>query len=133
MPSWALRIACALPRIWARIFWVVGGLWMAYWAFRALLTWYRYNNDIWVVTNQRLIDSLKTMPWNLRLATADLVNVQDLTVERDGILRTIFDYGDIICQTAAEMQSFRLSGIPRPREVQALIDKERDRERMRVG
>ncbi|MEX0750946.1 MAG: PH domain-containing protein, partial [Dehalococcoidia bacterium] len=66
------------------------------------------------------------------LSTADLVNVQDMTVERSGLLQTTLNYGDIICQTASTSAGdFVLSGIPRPQEVQLLVDKERDRERTR--
>jgi hypothetical protein len=54
-----------------------------------------------------------------------------MSIERNGVLRTMLDYGDIVCQTAAEMQGFRLAGIPDPRAVQALVDRERDRERLR--
>ena len=99
---------------------------------RVFLIWYRYRHDIWVITNQRLVDSFKSNPFSLRVATADLVNVQDMTVVRNGILRTLLDYGDIVCQTAAELQDFRLVGIPDPRDTQALVDRERDRERTRL-
>ncbi len=116
----------------ARVFWVVAAVYLAFSAVRIFLAWYRYRNDIWVVTNQRLIDSFKRHPLSLRIATADLVNVQDMTIERSGLLRTLLDYGDIVCQTAAELQEFRLQGIPNPREIQALVDRERDRERLRV-
>jgi hypothetical protein len=126
-----LSRADAYEGVVATIFWIASAVWLVYWAIRIFLTWYRYNNDIWVITNQRIVDSVKTNPFNLRLSTADLVNLQDMTVVRNGIVRTMFDFGDIVCQTAAEGQDFRLSGIPHPREVQALVDKERDRERMR--
>lgn len=126
-----LSAAGAYEGVAARIFWVVAAIYLVYWAVRLFLTWYRYNHDIWVITNQRVIDSLKTTPLSLRLSTADLVNVQDITVERSGLLKTLFDYGDIVCQTAAEQPDFRLAGIPDPRAVQALIDRERDRERLR--
>jgi hypothetical protein len=115
----------------AQIVWLILALHAAYRALRAFLVWYRYQHDIWVITNQRLIDSYKAHPFNLRISTADLVNVQDMAVERNGLLRTMLDYGDIVCQTAAEMQGFRLAGIPDPRAVQALVDRERDRERLR--
>jgi hypothetical protein len=114
-----------------KVFWVVALVYLVYWAVRIFLNWYKYNNDIWVITNQRLVDSTKTNPFSLKISTADLVNVQDMTVERSGIFRTMFDYGDIVCQTAADVQEFRLAGIPHPQEVQLLVDKERDRERMR--
>ena len=114
-----------------KFFWLVAVLWLLYWAIRALLNWYRYRHDIWVITNQRLIDSHRNNPFDLRIATADLVNVQDMSVHRQGVLRTLLDYGDIVCQTAAEMEDFTLSGIPDPRDIQILVDKERDRERLR--
>jgi len=113
------------------IFWIAALVWLAYWAVRLFLNWYRYHNDIWVITNQRIVDSTKTSPFRMKMSTADLVNIQDMTVERNGILRTMFDYGDIVCQTAADVQEFRLAGIPHPAEVQLLVDRERDLERGR--
>jgi len=115
-----------------KIFWVVAWIYLAYWLVRIFLVWYRYRHDIWAITNQRLIDSYKRHPFSLRVSTADLVNVQDMTIQRDGLLRTMLDYGDVVCQTAAEQLDFRLIGIPDPREVQSLVDRERDRERLRV-
>jgi hypothetical protein len=114
-----------------RVYWIVALVYVLYWAVRGFLNWYRYHNDIWVVTNQRIVDSTKTNPFSLKISTADLVNIQDMTVERSGVFRTMLNYGDVICQTAAELQEFRLPGIPHPQEVQLLVDKERDRERMR--
>ena len=114
-----------------KVFAIVSLLYIAYWAIRAFLNYYRYHNDIWVITNQRLIDSTKTNPFSLKISTADLVNVQDMTVDRSGVLRTMFNFGDVVCQTAADIQEFRMAGIPNPQEVQLLVDKERDRERMR--
>lgn len=115
----------------AGIAWIIVLIWVAFWAVRALLAWYQYHNDIWAVTNQRIVDSIRTTPFNLKIATADLVNIQDMTIDRSGPVRTMLDYGDIICQTAADSQQFRLSGIPDPRAIQALVDRERDRERTR--
>lgn len=124
-----LRITDHFDGAAARIFWIATVVYLLFWAVRIFFAWYRYNNDIWVVTDQRVIDSVKTTPFNLKMSTADLVNIQDMTVERNGIVRTMFDYGDIICQTAAEQQEFLLAGIPHPGAVQALVDRERDRER----
>lgn len=115
----------------AKVFWIAALVYLLYWLVRIFLNWYRYSNDIWVITNQRIVDSTKTTPITLKISTADLINVQDMTVERDGLFRTMFNYGDVICQTAAEQQEFRMTGIPRPQEVQLLVDKERDRERLR--
>jgi hypothetical protein len=128
-----LSEAGAYEGVAEKVFWVLAAAYIVYWAVRALLVWYRYRHDIWVVTNQRLIDSFRTNPFNLKISTADLVNVQDMTVERSGILRTVFDFGDVVCQTAADLQEFRISAVPHPRDVQALVDRERDRERLRYS
>jgi hypothetical protein len=112
-------------------FLVIAGLYLLYWAVRLFLTWYSYNHDVWVITNQRIIDSRKTNPFSLKLSSADLVNIQDMTIDRSGILQTTFDFGDVVCQTASAQAEFRLSGIPDPRSVQMMVDRERDRERMR--
>jgi hypothetical protein len=113
-------------------FWIVAALWLAYWAVRLFLNWYRYRHDIWVVTNQRLIDSYKSHPFNLRVSTADLVNLQDISLEKKGIVPTMLNFGDVVCETAgSERAPFTIAGIPRPEAIQLLIDRERDRERMR--
>ena len=123
--------AAGLDGTAGKVFWIVALVYLLYWLVRIFLNWYRYHNDIWVITNQRIVDSTKTTPITLKISTADLINVQDMTVERDGLFRTMFNYGDVICQTAAEQQEFRMTGIPRPQEIQLLVDKERDRERLR--
>jgi hypothetical protein len=113
-------------------FWIPAILWIGYWGFRALFNWYRYQNDIWVVTNQRLIDVFRSNPFNKRVGTADLVNIQDMRVERRGITATILGYSDLICSTAGtDTGTFNISGVPNAEELQLLIDRERDRERMR--
>ena len=112
------------------IWWAIVVLYLVYWIIRLLLNYYRYNNDLWLVTNQRIVDSFKKHPWNLRVATADLVNIQDMTVVKNGPIESLMNFGDVVCETAgADRVPFLISGIPHPEQVQLLIDKERDRER----
>ena len=114
-------------------FLIVAALWLLFWLVRILLTWYRYLHDFWVITSQRLVDVRRLHPFDLTVNTADLVNVQDMSVARKGVLATMLDFGDIHCQTAsADGQDFKLAGIPNPRETQILVDRERDRERLRA-
>jgi hypothetical protein len=113
------------------VFWIVAGVWFLFWAVRTGLNYYVYQHDIWVITNQRILDSRKATPINHKLATADLVNLQDITVHKRGIFASVLGFGDVSCETATARDAFVLSGISRPVEVQSLIDRERDRERMR--
>lgn len=101
-------------------------VWGVYWAIRAYFTWYRYDNDLWVVTNQRLIDSLKRHWFHHQMASADLIDVEDIAVVREGFLQTVFKFGDLKCQTAGEQPNFVLAGIPDPVGVLGTIDRARD-------
>jgi len=116
----------ALPRLTAV---VVSGAWLAYWAIRLYFLKYRYDNDVWVVTNQRIVDSVKNNWFHLQMSTADLIDIEDMSVVRSGVLGTLFDFGDINCQTAGTVPKFAFRGVPRPREVQALVDRLRDQSR----
>lgn len=104
-------------------------LWVLFWGVRLFLNWYAYHNDIWVVTNQRLVDCYKANPFSSRIATADLINMQDITVSKQGVVATFLDFGNVLCQTAGSSEQFIISGVPDPEAVQHLIDRERDRER----
>jgi hypothetical protein len=110
-------------------FWIVTLLWLGFWAVRLFLNWYQYRRDIWVITNQRIVDSTQPTPFRHHMSTADLVNIQDMTIEKTGIFATMMNFGDVICQTAGAGGQFRISKVPAPDEVQHLVDKERDRER----
>jgi hypothetical protein len=129
---WGFDEIGALDGTGGTIFAIIAIVWLVYWLARAALSWYHYHHDTWVVTNQRLIDSYRKHPFDLRVSTADLINVTDMQVHRRGILATTMDFGDIVCQTASSANNFTLTGIPDPRETQILVDRERDRERMRV-
>ncbi|MCZ2111626.1 MAG: hypothetical protein LC118_19040 [Dehalococcoidia bacterium] len=97
-----------------------------YWGIRAYFTWYKYSNDIWVVTNQRIIDGLRPNWFKSSLASADLTDVEDIAIVRSGVLATAFNFGEVRCQTAAERPNFILSGVPNPQQVLQTIDAARD-------
>lgn len=101
-------------------------LWAVYWLVRIYFTIYRYNNDVWVVTDQRIVDSLRRHWFHHRMASADLVDVEDIAVQREGFIPTMFNFGDLRCQTAGALPNFVLSGIPDPSGVLGIVDAARD-------
>ena len=108
-------------------------VWFVYWVIRTYFTWYKYNHDIWVVTNQRLVDRQKPNWIKQSMASADLVYIEDMAIHKNGILATAFNLGDVRCQTAGQEANFVLSGIPKPDKVLALIDSTRDAARREIG
>lgn len=109
------------------------GLWAFGWLVYSALLWYRYQNDLWIVTNQRLVDSLKRTPFNHRLASTDLINVEDMSVEKNGVLATMFNFGNLRCQTAGVEDNFILNGIPEPSKMLSVVDSARDEARRELA
>ncbi len=96
---------------------IVGGLLIGF------MVWYRYRNDLWVITSQRLIDVTRSTPFNQQITTASLTNVQDISIRRKGIFNTMLNFGDVICQTAsAGSNTFALIGVAKPEQVLDAID-----------
>ncbi len=107
------KIALAISIAW--------GLWLA---FRIWLLWYRYVNDLWVITDRRVIDLVRTSPFNYHMSEADLDEIEDQTTRISGVLGTLFNFGDLECQTAAEQRHFAFRGVARPRDVAAVLQHE---------
>ena len=97
------------------------------------MIYYRYKNDLWLITDQRLVDSTRRSPFSHEIASTDLVNVQDITVSRNGFFPTIFNFGEVSCQTAGSTQVFILKGVSNPNSVLELIDQSRDDARERLA
>lgn len=105
-------------------------VWVLVWAATGFLAWYAHHNDLWVITDQRLLDLRKQGLFDQSLSSADLVNVQDISIAKDGILGSVLDFGDVRCQTAGAESAFVLTGIPHPAAVLTTLDAARDAARM---
>lgn len=101
-------------------------LYLAVLGVRAYLVWYAWVHDVWVVTDQRLVDGQKKNWFSEEVSTADLVHLQDVALDRHGLLATILKFGDLRVQTAGELEQFILRKIPHPQEVLAVLDRTRD-------
>ena len=102
-------------------------------ALAAFFVFYQYRNDLWLITDQRLVDSTKRNPFNHEVASADLLNVQDIAISKKGFFPTIFNFGEVRCQTASATQVFTLHGVSDPNAVLELIDQTRDNARERAA
>lgn len=47
--------------------------------------------------------------------------VQDVNYTQTGVLRSLFDFGDVFAQTAGERENFEALEVPNPRRVTQLI------------
>lgn len=88
-------------------------------ALENFLSWYF---NVYFVTNKRVID---VDFYNLiykEVSDASLIKVQDVTYKMGGVVRTIFNYGDIFIQTAAEVSEFEFLAVPNPDKAVKIIE-----------
>lgn len=82
------------------------------------LAWF-FNVNI--VTDERIIDVDFLHLVYREISDADIEQIQDVTVEMGGTIRTIFNYGDVLIQTAAEQAKTRFEAIPHPDRVAKIL------------
>lgn len=88
-----------------------------------------YYLDLWIVTNDRVIDIEQKGLFNRVITELDLFRIQDVTTVVSGFFPTIFKYGDIIVTTASSTNSIVFEQVPRPdlvrQELIALAEEDR--------
>lgn len=76
-----------------------------------------YYLDVWIVTNQRIINIEQKGLFSRVVSEKDLGVMQDITADVSGFLPTLLEYGDIYIQTAAEQERFVFKQVPFAGEV----------------
>jgi membrane protein YdbS with pleckstrin-like domain len=85
----------------------------------SFLGWYF---NVYFVTNLRVID---VDFYNLvykQVSDANIDKIQDVSYNMGGVLRTVFNYGNVFIQTAAKVQEFDFLAIPNPDKVAKIIE-----------
>ncbi len=88
-------VTWALYFMWLTVLWV--------WAFEM---WTEYYLDMWVLTNKKIVSADQRSLFNRHMSTLELEKIQDITVEINGFVETMLEYGTIRVQTAGEMREF---------------------------
>jgi hypothetical protein len=80
-----------------------------------------YSLDFWVLTNKRLVESELKKLFDRKLATLELQDIEDITVESPGFFSNYFGYGNLEVQTAGAKNEFEQTQIANPEHVQQVI------------
>lgn len=73
--------------------------------------------DVWIVTNDRIIDIEQFGLFSRTISELDLFRIQDVTTNVHGIFPTIFKYGDVIVQTASTNTGLVFRSVPNPDKI----------------
>jgi len=82
-----------------------------------------YALDRWYITNQRLIDVEQEGLFNRRVSSLELDNIQDITVDVNGVFATFLSYGNLHVQSAGTNREFELITARLPHESRKAIMK----------
>lgn len=90
--------------------------------------------DMWVVTNDRIVDVEQLGLFSRTISELDLFRIQDVTTDVHGIFATLLKYGDVSVKTASSNVHIVFYKIPRPNEVrEALIRLAHDDRKFHYG
>ena len=95
-------------------------LWLWVFFFFSFIDYYL---DIWIITNERIINIEQEGFFARTISEQRLDRVQDVTSETQGFFPTILKYGNVYVQTAGAKERFFFHEIPNPDQVRDIIIK----------
>jgi hypothetical protein len=93
----------------------------------AFTMWTHYYLDLWIITDRRIILVDQIAFFNRNVSIFRLERLQDIEFYISGLIPTLLNFGTLKAQTAGAHESnFKSTGLPDPRELQAIIQKAMD-------
>jgi hypothetical protein len=77
--------------------------------------------NVYIVTDRRFIDVDFEPLFTKRISEATYANVEDTSHSMNNLFQTIFNYGNVYIQTAAEKREFEFTDVPNPSRVQDVL------------
>jgi hypothetical protein len=87
------------------------------WGLLLFIAWLNYYLDVWIVSNERIINIKQLRLFDRVVSEQKLYRVQDVTWEIKGILGNMLKFGKVTIQTAGELEKFSFDDIPDPEAV----------------
>ncbi|HEX8974087.1 MAG TPA: PH domain-containing protein [Patescibacteria group bacterium] len=93
---------------------------LAIWIF-SFIIWIDYYYDIWIITDQRIINIEQRGLFARKVSEMTFDKMQDISVQVDGFLPTMLNFGDVRVQTAGEIEDFIFRTISDPYHIKNII------------
>ena len=87
----------------------------------AIAGFLRWFFNIYIVTNERIVDIDFVHLLYKQFSEARLINIQDITYKTGGIVETMFNIGNVFIQTASETPNFEFELVPNPEQIVKII------------
>ena len=96
--------------VWITVLWVL-----------FFIEWTDYYLDIWVITNNRIVDINHNGLFSREVSTLRLEDIEDITTELQGFLSVFLKFGLILIQTAGSRNEFCITNADNPEKVRQVI------------
>lgn len=138
--SWILLVLGLIATPTALGFVPIAALFPAKFAAGALALWYLlalaialegalgWFFNVYIVTDERIIDVDFHNLIYREISDAKIDKIQDVTYKVGGVVRTLFDYGDVVIQTAGTVPNFDFAAVPNPAQVAKILQQLRTQE-----
>lgn len=80
-----------------------------------------YFLDIWIITDKRIIDIQQNGFFSRAISEQMVAKIQDISSDTHGFWPTVWKYGNLTVQTAAQTNKFYFEEISNPEEVRDLL------------
>lgn len=88
-----------------------------------LIATYVYNQNYFIVTNERVIAKVQTTPFSYLSQNVELEHIEDCSYSQSTVLQNIFGYGSIRLSTVGDEQTYRFNFVSRPGEQFKVINR----------
>jgi len=92
-------------------------------AFEKFLSWYF---NVYIVTDKRVVDIDFDNLIVKKFSEADIHKIQDVTSRVIGLFPTLFNYGLVLIQTAAEIPEITFENVPNPEKIIKVLQELRE-------
>ena len=94
----------------------------------SFMVWYF---NVYIVTNERIVDVDFLHLLYKQLSSTRIARIQDVTYKLGGVFQSLFDFGDVLVQTAGTEPNFEFLAVPHPeavvRKIAELMEKREEK------
>jgi hypothetical protein len=94
-------------------------LFVSAYSIEGFLSWYF---NVYIVTTMRIVEINFSNLINKKVSDAEVTKIQDVSYTSGSFMRTMFNFGNVFIQTAADVQEFKFDSVPNPEKVAKILD-----------
>lgn len=114
------------------ILWALGSAWLVGMWIAFFIVYTDYYLDVWVLTDQRLIDIDQKGLFAREVAVLRLDKIQDVVSKQSGLIPTILNYGDVHMQSAGTEREFIIYHVRHPKKVRDMLMEQQEEKSQEV-